>query len=59
MAQVMNLHNSINDFLEFERRQILVEITEKGAAEDLDTLIELGEFARVKKICDEALEKMK
>jgi len=55
----MNLHNSINDFLEFERRQILVEITEKGAAEDLDTLIELGEFARVKKICDEALEKMK
>jgi hypothetical protein len=48
----------LTDFIEAEQHLILVERTEHGAERELEVLLELGEFARVERVCREMLARL-
>jgi hypothetical protein len=58
MEETMGLSDPYADLNETELHQILVEQMEAFAENDLKTLIELGQYERVKRIIERLQEKM-
>jgi hypothetical protein len=58
MEETMGMSDPYADFNETELHQMLVEQMETFAENDLKTLIELGQYERVKRIIERLQEKM-
>jgi hypothetical protein len=58
MEETMGMSDPYADFNETELHQMLVEQMETLAENDLKTLIELGQYERVKRIIERLQEKM-